>query len=317
MRERIRNILLEVKTRSSVDEEYFQSIRDKNIRRARDIVQGIARQMGYAIRAYHGTNENFNTFSKEELGSKNWMAESAYEGFFFAKSKNTARAYTGFNSMDMFGIISIQGENNEEVRKMNRIYGRERDRLEAQYQKKSEEVLDRIDQEWDDEHKDEIERLSSEPWFNEKIHNMFKMGSPQWQNTLDLAYEEIQNSKEAQDYFAIEKKMLKYLERKTFEKKGKAKRVMDVVLRIENPYVFDYNGVQQDIGLTQHIKKAENSGHDGVIFKNLADGADVDDIYVVFDANQIKYINTVTRDDEGNVIPPSQRFNDQTDDLRY
>jgi hypothetical protein len=40
-------------------------------------------------------------------------------------------------------------------------------------------------------------------------------------------------------------------------------------------------------------------------------------IFIVFDSNQIKSADPVTYDDEGNVIPLSQRFKAENDDIRY
>ena len=39
--------------------------------------------------------------------------------------------------------------------------------------------------------------------------------------------------------------------------------------------------------------------------------------YVVFDPSQIKSADPITRDDQGNIIPPSQRFNPEKQDIRF
>lgn len=70
---------------------------------------------------------------------------------------------------------------------------------------------------------------------------------------------------------------------------------------------------------------AKQNGYDGVIFKNLEDngGKNVtvtnatSDVYVVFDSAQVKSADPVTYDDDGNVIPLSERFNEDKEDIRY
>ena len=48
------------------------------------------------------------------------------------------------------------------------------------------------------------------------------------------------------------------------------------------------------------------------------DGSGVqNDIYLAFNSNQIKSADPVTYDDDGNVIPLSERFNPEKNDIRY
>jgi hypothetical protein len=58
--------------------------------------------------------------------------------------------------------------------------------------------------------------------------------------------------------------------------------------------------------------RLEMDGHDGVIYDNLAEGGQA---AIVFNPSQIKRAG-VTRDDQGNVIPLSQRFNEASPDIR-
>ena len=60
--------------------------------------------------------------------------------------------------------------------------------------------------------------------------------------------------------------------------------------------------------------------YDGVIFKNVNDSYTnrrVTDVYEVFEPEQIKSADPVTYDDNGNVIPLSERFNTFNPDIRY
>jgi hypothetical protein len=84
-----------------------------------------------------------------------------------------------------------------------------------------------------------------------------------------------------------------------------------------NPFYHDFKNEGRDVDFSVLMKKAIKEGHDGVVFENVQDGGDFDTIYAVFEPNQFKSADPVTYDDEGNVIPLSQRFNPDTNDLRY
>jgi predicted nucleic acid-binding Zn-ribbon protein len=84
---------------------------------------------------------------------------------------------------------------------------------------------------------------------------------------------------------------------------GEARRTMDiwggasiyqVRLKIENPYILEMNGkAYNGSKYREAIDKAKSGGHDGVIVKNVADGADVTDVYMVFKAEQIRSKNAM------------------------
>ena len=73
-------------------------------------------------------------------------------------------------------------------------------------------------------------------------------------------------------------------------------------------------------------KWAKNTGYDSVIFKDIKDsggqndnvGLDTTaDVYVIFNPNDAKSADAVTYDDNGKVIPLSERFNSGKRDIRY
>lgn len=114
-------------------------------------------------------------------------------------------------------------------------------------------------------------------------------------------------------------------------------RVITAALKMKNPLVIKDNNkphliaVQEALGL--HLtdfgnyfarpnaqisnaitEEAIRQGYDGIVrYSEFYD----ETIYVVFDSNQIKSTDAVTYDDNGNVIPLSQRFNPKNDDIRY
>ncbi|MGM9562459.1 MAG: hypothetical protein ACI3VQ_00085 [Faecousia sp.] len=107
-------------------------------------------------------------------------------------------------------------------------------------------------------------------------------------------------------------------------------RVIEAFLKIKNPLVIDANGEKWDNLSTKYGKStreivgnANNGEYDGVIFENIADSW-IDDeeggtctVYYPFKNDQIKSADLVTYDDNGKIIPISERFNQEKTDIRY
>jgi hypothetical protein len=93
-------------------------------------------------------------------------------------------------------------------------------------------------------------------------------------------------------------------------------------LKIENPLEYKSKGKVVDaIEMGRAIDFAKANNHDGVVIRNIDDSigmtGDMGDVYVVFNSNQIKSVSPVTYSNSGEIIPPSQRFNKRTDDIRF
>ena len=86
---------------------------------------------------------------------------------------------------------------------------------------------------------------------------------------------------------------------------------------MERPFVHDFKNEGRDVDFTDLIDEAKAKECDGCIFQNVQDGADFDDIYVVFENTQLKSADPVTYDDNGNVIPLSERFKSNNPDIRF
>ena len=122
----------------------------------------------------------------------------------------------------------------------------------------------------------------------------------------------------------------------TFEENRVARGgVYSSYLKLENPYVVDFKGeyYSQKIDgrdINEIAVYARDNGYDGVIAKNIKDPGDMGDAnweskpslavaddYIVFDSKQIKSAEAITYDDNGNVIPLSERFKAENNDIRY
>jgi hypothetical protein len=103
---------------------------------------------------------------------------------------------------------------------------------------------------------------------------------------------------------------------------GGEKRIIKAYLMIKNPYVKDFKGCEYDEEkYTDSLIYASDHGYDGVIFKNVYDGVlrgkrTMDTVYAVFSPTQIKLADPVTYNDNGIIIPLSERFNEKNSDIR-
>ena len=138
---------------------------------------------------------------------------------------------------------------------------------------------------------------------------------------------------------------------------GKGQRVVGAYLKTKNPFVFidknnqkanalldefgkqygrnfdvkDYDvfvdfekrtgailsRVVKDKG-REFTKFLEEKGYDGITYNSYDyDNKKTHTCHIVFEPNQIKSADAITYDDNGNVIPLSQRFNEDDNDIRY
>ena len=90
--------------------------------------------------------------------------------------------------------------------------------------------------------------------------------------------------------------------------------------QITPPDELDLYGVQR----TRVIAEAAKAkGYDSVLFKNLKDNGGgtpyngISDVYMFFNASQVKSADPVTYAEDGSVIPLSERFDPNNNDIRY
>lgn len=81
-------------------------------------------------------------------------------------------------------------------------------------------------------------------------------------------------------------------------------------------------GKYGDVRTRDVAEYAKNNGYDSVVIKDVRDNADytysgTSNVYIYFDSNRLKSADPVTYDDNGNVIPLSERFNEKDADIRY
>ena len=109
------------------------------------------------------------------------------------------------------------------------------------------------------------------------------------------------------------------------KQKGK---LYELYIRLENPLVVDVAGydyashVQSKDAMMEFVEQADRNGNDGIILLHVRDNqlrpsAEESTVYMFRESKQAKSADTVTYDDNGNVIPLSQRFDANNPDIRY
>ncbi len=111
--------------------------------------------------------------------------------------------------------------------------------------------------------------------------------------------------------------------------------VYSTYLKMQNPYIVDFEGEYysrkvKGMDINETVKYAKENGYDGVVARNIKDPGDMGDAnfenektlvvaddYIVFDSSKIKSAELVTYDDNGEIIPLSERFKDDKKDIRY
>jgi len=96
------------------------------------------------------------------------------------------------------------------------------------------------------------------------------------------------------------------------------KREVAAYLDIKNPAYFDSLEdlvlELSSVSAEEFVERLKDYGYDGISVRDEEFGGNS---YVAFDSNQIKSADPVTYDDEGKVIPLSERFNTASEDIRF
>ena len=105
-------------------------------------------------------------------------------------------------------------------------------------------------------------------------------------------------------------------------------KLYHLFLKMENPLVvdvedYDYASHRNDKSAwMEFVEEADKNGNDGIILYNAMDNqldtsARKSTVYMFRNPNQVKSADLITYDDNGNIIPLSQRFDSGKKDIRF
>lgn len=228
------------------DQEYLSAVKTGDNATAQKMVDEVAKEKGYTIKAYHGTNADFFTFDKGRVGKG---TDQYGAGFYFASDKSDSKHY-GSRVID--SVLKL--ENPYTISSNNLLNADITLTEEEAY-----EVVKRHPMIYD----------ADESPLGDFYDSYWEDGAQEWM-IQDLATKYTD---------------LGYLDSDLFR-----------------DYPNELHEAIRDV-----------TGHDGLVVE-LESG---DKFYIAWFDNQMKTSDVVTRDEKGNVIPLSERFDSNKNDIRY
>jgi hypothetical protein len=189
-----------------------------------------------------------------------------------------------------------------------------------------------------------FDEANEEPGYGDGVYDVFTdymaQAYYQYEDVLDDAYEDYdvwaEESEEGKKLLSIVVELEGLQNKKKDLKDGNLSGIYQLYAKTDNMYAIDGNGAQWNNLKPKEMPDraapyktrdvaewAKNEGYDGVIFKNIVDSgkygyAEASDVYAFFKPKaQVKSADPVTYDDNGNVIPLSERFKEDDPDIRY
>lgn len=263
-------------------------------------------EQGWKYDVFHGTKGDITEFDPGLLGESTG-AESARLGFFFSADKNTASRYAQNVDAVTAGRVTqaevdalereyqqLQRTASKKMTEIEKpiidqigipILNRGLDELYAKYEQ--------MPAEWKYADEVSLSRRRDEKEFIEGVrqHEALVKEIEEVQEALqaaeELKWEKLRDIPEYQQLSSEVDALEGIIDRSDYS--GLGDNIMPAKLQLENPLEFDFEGDHYR-GQTYHelLQKAKAEGHDGAIFRNTYDGADMTDIYVVFDPSQIR-----------------------------
>lgn len=311
---------------SEVDNQYSQAVKNNDIETAQRLVNNKAMSWGaYSedgktpTKLYHGTQSfGFTEFALDKMDDG--------RSIFLTDSKEIASTYSGV----------------DDVRKISERINIDVDKLTSH---KTVELLNKYSEKYNYKYysKSEVEKLKSDnnSRYGRRLNRDNISGDiivSQSKKTPVFYLSSIDSSKEllkiyvGKGNYSLYAKMNNPL---VINANKSNWNEIDVKSVINTPFgdaiKADYGEDYFDYG-TQHLSTrevsnyAKQAGYDSVIFKNLNDKGGknseiprdtIANVYVVFNPNNVKSADAITYDNNGEVIPLSERFNSSEDDIRY
>lgn len=315
------------------DEAYQAAVDSGNVEEQQKIVDEAAEaampeskirtENGQLRRVYHGTySDEFTVFDKNLIGSAREGDTGFFgKGFYFTINKGEAQMY-GSNVKEAYLNI----KNPFDFRKELNTYNGERSfdynggraafivNWANKFPVDSTDETVAVSKDGDDhissislkEFADEFENVYNNKEF--KVEPVERDGRQEWLVLADPKEETYTDAK------GKEHKYKYYDFQKYFYTEEDARNKINQTTEYLESVVYDYlklpasAAIVMSSNLTDILK---SRGYDGAIQSEEGDEI------VAFESEQIKSADPVTYDDDGNVIPPSQRFNEQQKDIRF
>lgn len=271
--------------KSERDAEYLELAKDPEANRDKlqAMVDEAAKKAGYLTKGKHGTAQKFTVFNTNKSSEDNAFGR----GIYLTNDEADARGYAGTN-----GIWTADLTNNVDA------YAR--DIADSKYDEEEDysDWIDEYNSAWD-EKSAQIARDGRVLSLYAKLNNPFTINDS---NTISL--ETAKAIINAMDVPAFRKSDYLYDVERLSDENG-------------NVPVYDFSDGNWSKYLSQSLRSL---GYDGIVDEtvNLKFRLFKGTVHtIVFDATNVKSADPVTYNDNGNVIPLSERFNAGNEDIRY
>ena len=274
------------------DAAYLDAVNNGDMETAQRMVDEAARENGYRIKGHHGTDVRFTIFNREKTSTSNDFGQ----GFYFSSSEYEAEQYQKddafgdtYNKIDGIAydnaleIIRDMGEDASDDALFTKIYNEEFDK----------ELKRRTD-----------EGVVINAYL--KMENPFIVSTAKWiteEEAIDIA-KNTMYADDVPDDIAISDWIHSI---KAYAKQHDGK--------VDTHHFA--NNMGHAINLTNAL--LHQGKYDGILDYSIRTkfGSISDFHAIALYSNKIKDSSPVTYDDNGNVIPLSERFNEDDNDIRY
>lgn len=322
-------------SRKESDARYLELAKDPeaNVDELRKMVAEAAREAGYDKKLYHGTSKKFTSF--KVFGSKT-LSESAKLAVWLSDSLKTAASYstpgyTDYENEAEWDSISKEAEKiSEEIK--DKVYHEElpfetRIFLNSNGYMNLAALGEAFKKYLPEDYAELLKRgvfVENEKYVPITKENYAEGNNEKvWIDVLNRRLKLLDWVNEAQGIYihpsALSTYVFDAIDRAIIRSLSSGEispRILEVFTDTRN-FATAEPPFQKDEEKVKKIKSAKKRGKSGIVFPGMRDGGDRSTHYAVFDTNLIKSADPVTYDDAGNVIPLSERFNPENNDIRF
>ena len=309
-----------------IDDAYMAAVNAGDMEEAQRMVDAAAKRAGYTLEVFHGTGEYFNVFNLGQegihLGNKEQASQvaslrydrrSRYTQYKWGDIRNSVdkmtteqreslvnNAYSLGDYIEDYGAIPpFEGslENAKDVADYV-------DNATAAYAK-----TDNIDKE-----DVKLRMLTFNRKTGENVMRLYSKISNPFVINGDL--------QEWLPYRIAETLLLRANGKKVLRRYGNNINVNGSEIKLTDGEKLDLSGIMNDYNVKDEqwdkiSEILEAHGYDGIKYMNKYEGDKNSYSYIALRQSDVKSADIVTYDDDGNVIPLSERFNRENPDIRY
>lgn len=282
------------------DKAYLEAVENGDMETAQKMLEDVAKRFGFTHRGFHGTpTAGFTEFSHKYSGD---ISKSARKWFSFTSNRDLAEAYSKID--DTPGAIKAIREYNDLMER----FGIGEDDFQTYYLDKD-AAYDAIEVDFDDaDWEDENGEIRDREGYNRA------RAKAEEKAYLDLVVQQLEEAKGAIDKEGFTEEADRLIASLSGKVDGGKAGVYDVFLSNGDGEPKEYSvSNQEEWDALANNPDAVLRGVDSdfILVHRKGEG----DLIFAKNPNQIKSADTVTKDDKGNVVPLSKRF-DSGNDIR-